>query len=88
MENSKKKKAVENALAKNEMVDLFKTTYHYFRNWVKYILAEGKVNRFRFVKNETGYDGKISVSKSEVDTAKKVLAEYKTKNKDIADMWW
>lgn len=42
MENSKKKKVVENAPTKNEMVNLFKTTYHYFRNWVKYILTEEK----------------------------------------------
>ena len=88
MESSKKKKAVENAPAKNEMVDLFKTTYHYYRNWVKHILTEAKINRFRFLKNETGYDGKISVRKTELDTAKKVLADYKTKNKDTVDMWW
>jgi hypothetical protein len=90
MKNTKKKNVVEIAPAKKEMVGLFKTTYHYYRNWVKYILAGGKLKGFRFVKDDAGYTGKISVLKTEVDNAKKVLADYKSKpeNKEGVDLWW
>jgi len=74
--------------AKKVMVNLFKTTYHRYRHWIRFILTEGKVSGFRFVKDEVGYTGKIAVDKPEVDKAKKVLADYKLKNADAADMWW
>ena len=86
--SSSKKKVVEVTPTKKEMVNLFKTTYHRYRHWIRHILTEGKVNGFRFVKDEIGYTGKIAVNKPEVEKAKKVLAEYKVKNSNSLDMWW
>ena len=73
---------------KVEMLNIFKTTYGYWRHWVKYILKDGGVIKFRFVKDAETYNGKIAVAKPEVDKAKKVLADYKTKNPDTVVMWW
>ncbi len=88
MASSKKKAAVESSPAKKEMINLFKTTYHRYRHWLRNILIEGKVNEFSFKKDEVGYTGVLLVDKSEADKAKKVLADYKTKNPDTVDMWW
>ena len=76
------------ATIKSEMVSVFNTTYHRYRHWVRFILTEGKINKFRFVKDEVGYTGKLAVEKTEVEKAKKVLADYKTKNPDTVEMWW
>ncbi|HTB52939.1 MAG TPA: hypothetical protein VK718_09220 [Ferruginibacter sp.] len=73
---------------KNEMVKLFKTSYHYYRNWVKDILIEGDVKKFRFLKDRTGWTGIITISKSEVDNAKAVLKDYRTKNTETIKLWW
>ncbi len=86
--SSSKKKVVEPAPTKKTMVNIFTTTYHRYRHWVRFILTEGKINSFRFVKDEIGYTGKLSIEKTEVDNAKKVLADYKIKNPDTVDMWW
>jgi hypothetical protein len=86
--SSSKKKVVELVPTKKTMVNLFKTNYHYYRHWVKYILSEGKIKAFRFVKDEVGWTGKIAIDKPEVDTAKKVLSDYKVKNPNTTNMWW
>lgn len=80
------KKAAVAPTKKIEMTNIFKTTYFYWRYWIKDYL-KGKV-KARFVKEEVGYNGKIAVQKTEVDTAKKMLADYKTKNPDTKDLWW
>ena len=87
---SSKKKAVEVVPAKRVMVNLFNTNYHRFRHWIRYILIDGKVpaKGFRFIKADIGYTGKLVVEKTEVDRAKKVLADYKAKNTGAVDMWW
>ena len=72
---------------KAEWVNVFKTTYYFWRFWVKQILIDGKIKKYRFVKDEVGYTGKIAIDKPEVETAKKVLAEYKTKHPDTKEMW-
>lgn len=71
-----------------EWVTLFKTTYFYWRNWIKDILINGKVKKYRFIKEADTYNGYIAVSKTEKDAAKKVLADYKSKNLDTKEMWW
>ena len=72
---------------KPEMVMIFSTTYGYYRHWVKNILAEGGISKFRFVKDAGSYNGKLAVAKAEVEKAKKVLADYKTKHPDEKEMW-
>ena len=87
MENNKKEQVKKvDKPTKEEEVILVTTTYYYWRNWVKSILLEGKI-KTRFVKDDVGWSGKISVVKSQMDLAKKVLADYKTKNPDRVDMW-
>jgi|GEM_PF-2796125 len=93
MSSTKKKKetvakvpATEKS-GKIEMVNIFSTTYGYYRYWVKNILAEGGISKFRFVKEADTYNGKISVAKPEVEKAKKVLGEYQKKNPDTVTMW-
>ena len=88
----KKKEAVAKmpATEKNgkiEMVNIFSTTYGYYRYWIKEILAEGGISKFRFVKDPDSYNGKIAVAKTDVDKTKKVLAEYQKKNPDTVTMW-
>jgi len=96
-----KKKAVENAPTKSARknaapvattakvwVEIFRTNYHRYRHHIRFILLEGKVNGFRFVKDEIGWTGRIAVDKPEVAKAKLVLADYKTNNPEIVDMWW
>ena len=85
---SKKNGKLVETTNKTEMVNLFKTTYYFWRFWLKDILRSGKINKARFVKDEVGYSGKIAVAKPDVDTAKKVLADYKVKNADVVEMWW
>ncbi len=85
---NEKKVAAVAAPKKIEMINIFKTTYHRYRHWVRFILTEGKINKFRFVKDEVGYTGNIAIDKPEVEAAKKVLAEYRIQNKDTVEMWW
>jgi len=88
---TEKKTAVVNAAvskpAKTEMVAIFKTTYGYYRYWVKNILADGGIIKYRFIKNPDSYAGVLSVAKAEADKAKKVLAEYKKQNPGTVSMW-
>ena len=86
--DKKKENVVAETTGKIERINLFKTTYHYFRNWIKYILIDGKVNGFRFVKDEIGWTGNLSVPKSETEKAKTVLKDYKVNNPDTVDLWW
>jgi hypothetical protein len=72
---------------KPEMVNIFSTTYGYYRYWVKTILTEGGIAKFRFVKDEGSYNGKIAVAAGEVEKAKKVFADYKAKHPEEKEMW-
>ena len=85
---NEKKVAQAEAPAKTEWVNVFTTSYYFWRNWVKAVLIEGKIKKYRFVKDEVGYTGNIAINKPEVEASKKVLADYKIKNKDTKDMWW
>ncbi len=96
MATQKKKKTVEakapvneqkTKVEKHEMVSIYSTSYGWWRYFVKPILVEGGVSKFRFVKDPDSYNGKIAVAKTEVDKAKKVLAEYQKKNPDTKTMW-
>ena len=69
------------------MVNIFSTTYGYYRYGVKTILADGGIAKFRFVKDTESYNGKIAVAAGEVEKAKKVLADYKVKHPDEKEMW-
>ncbi len=83
------KKVAEAAPTKKVMVNIFSSNYHRYRHWIREILGEALAKgKFRFVKDKIGYTGKIAVEKTEVEKAKKVLADYKLKNKDTVDMWW
>ena len=84
--NETKVVAVE-APKKIEWINIFKTTYGYWRHWVKYILKDGGIIKFRFVKDAESYDGKIAIAKPEVEKAKKVLADYQKKNPNTVEMW-
>lgn len=74
--------------SKNEMVNVFKTSYHYYRNWVKQILSDGNIKGFRFIKDDVGWMGNISVPKTNQNETKNVLSDYKTKNPEVVEMWW
>lgn len=84
MTKKKEKKVEENP----KRINLFQSSYHFYRNSIKQILLKGKVNGFRFVKNEKDWNGFISIPPTEIEKAKKVLADYKTKNPDEVSMWW
>ena len=88
MTKKKNEKKVAVVAKKVEMVNIFKTTYYYWRFWIKEILKTGKISKSRFVKDEIGYTGNIAVQKTEVDNAKNILISYKSQNRDTVDMWW
>lgn len=67
---------------------LSKTAYHYYRNFVKDILTDGGIKCFRFKKDAEGWDGKLLVAKPELEKAKQVLKDYKTKNPEVKPLWW
>ena len=73
---------------KPDWVKIFQTTYYWYRHWIRALLKNGKIKKFRFVKDEVGYTGNIAVDKPEVEKAKKVLQDYKEKNPDVKEMWW
>ena len=93
MASSKKKNVVAvkapgtEQKAKVEMVNIFSSCYGYWRYFVKNILSEGGIVQFRFVKAPDSYNGKIAVASTEVEKAKKALAEYQKKNPDTKTMW-
>lgn len=92
MATKKKKEVVAKVPAtekngKIEMVNIFSTTYGYYRYWIKEILAEGGILKFRFIKDADSYNGKIAIAKPEVDKAKHALSEYQKKNPDTVTMW-
>lgn len=86
----KNKTATKTATAKTVTtvkVHLCKTNYHYYRNWIKNILRDGKITSASFVRNEVGYDGVIKVASNEVVKAKNVLDKYQRDNTDVVSMW-
>ncbi len=93
MSSSKKKKEVVAKVpaaeknGKTEMVNIFSTNYGYYRYFVREILQTGGILKFRFVKNKENYSGQLAIAKTEVDKAKKVLAEYQKKNPEVKAMW-
>lgn len=82
-ETKKVAPVVENSL---EVVEVATTTYHYWRNWVKDIARDGSVISAKFVKGE-GYNGTITVVKSEVSKLKEVFTKYQKENPGIIAMW-
>ena len=60
-------------------VDLGMTTYHYFRHWLKEVLKEAGVVSAKFEKSE-GYNGNITVVKSELANAKKAVDNWQKEN--------
>ena len=88
MSKANEKKGVVNTPQRREMVSIFKTTYYYLRYWIKAVLVEGKISKYRFLKDEIGYTGHIAIDKPEVEKAKKVLSDFKKKNSDTVEMWW
>jgi len=85
---NKKEKMVIIPPVKKEMVTLVKTSYHYYRNWIKSILSEGAVKDFKFLKDKTGWNGTIIISKIEIEKARFVLKDFKLINPDIIELWW
>lgn len=71
------------------MVALAKCSYHYWRGWNKDILRNGGILSAKFKKEETGYNGLISVSSAELVKAKNVLNKYTKDNPetDTTQMW-
>lgn len=86
-ENKAVDKVKKPKVVKPEMVSIFSTTYGYWRYFVKTILADGGISKFRFVKDEGSYNGKIAVPAGEVEKAKKVLADYRAKHPEEKEMW-
>ncbi len=86
-----KKTATKKEVAKEEnpleVVTVATTTYHNWRHWVKYIAKEGGVIGAKFVKEETGYNGEIKVTRSQVAKLKTVFAAYQKANPETKELW-
>lgn len=81
----KKPEQIKKEVKTTEMVVLCKTSYHYWRNWLKEILKDTGA---KFNKDEKGWKGSISITKTDIDKAKKLLTDYKTKNPETKELWW
>ena len=68
MSSSKKTKnaikAAKQAPKKTEWNNMYKTTYYWWRFWLKNLLIKGKIRKYRFVKDTVGYTGHIAIDKS------------------------
>lgn len=91
MRNNQKTKKINTPLlsprTKTEYVCIYSTTYGYWRYWVKHILAEGGISKFRFIKEVNSYNGKIAVAISEKEKAKVILDGYKEAHPEEKEMW-
>lgn len=65
-------------------VHLVNTNYHFWRHWVKHLLADTTA---KFVKNEVGYTGVITVDAPELIKVKKILDKYTKDHPDEVAMW-
>ncbi|OJW82082.1 MAG: hypothetical protein BGO69_15910 [Bacteroidetes bacterium 46-16] len=85
--NNKKTAAKKAApVAKTEPIAVAKTTYHFWRNWVKDIASS--VKGARFAKEKVGYNGVITVPDDASKTKLlKALETWKKKNTDTVDLW-
>lgn len=68
-----------------QKVILCKTNYHYWRFWISELLQDTGA---KFKKDTTGWKGIILVDWHELDSARKLLLDFKQQNPDIIDMWW
>jgi hypothetical protein len=75
------------AKAKTDFVTIVKTKYGYYRYWVRAIMAEAAVMKYRFIKNSDSYDGVLAVAKEEADKARKALVAYTKQNPTTVSMW-
>ena len=75
------------AKVKTDFVTIVKTKYGYYRNWVRAIMAEAAVMKYRFIKNPDSYDGVLAVAEEEADKARNALAAYTKQNPDTVTMW-
>jgi len=91
-----KKQAVEKKKAevkatvpkvKTDFVTIVKTKYGYYRYWVRAIMAEAAVMKYRFIKNPDSYNGVLAVAKEEADKARKALGAYTKQNPTTVSMW-
>lgn len=71
---------------KIEVAILGKTTYHYFRNFIRPLFKSNLIISAKFVKVE-GYNGHISISKAEKVKAAKLIAD-KVKADGSVDLIW
>ncbi len=72
---------------KTDFVTVAKTKYGYYRYWVRAIMAEAAVMKYRFIKNSDSYDGVLAVAKEEADKARKALTAYTKQNPTTVSMW-
>lgn len=75
------------AKVKTDFVTVAKTKYGYYRYWVRVIMAEAAVMKYRFIKNADSYDGVLAVAKEEADKARKALVAYTKQNPTTVSMW-
>ena len=75
------------AKVKTDFVTIAKTKYGYYRYWVRAIMAEAAVMKYRFIKNSDSYDGVLAVAKEEADKARKALVAYTKQNPTTVSMW-
>jgi hypothetical protein len=84
----KKDKKKKNSL-KSETVKLVETSYHYFRGWLRGHLKESAIKGFRFVKDDIGWQGFISIPEESYDAGMKALKEFKDGQPEgTKDLFW
>lgn len=87
-DNSKKNKRKKKP-SKSEVVKLVGTSYHYFRGWLKNHLSEAGIKGFRFIKDDVGWQGYISIPSDSFEAAMKALQEFKNNQPEgTKDLFW
>jgi len=88
VETKKSSKKKGDAAGTIKRVKLVGTSYHYFRNILKYLLRENEIQSAKFVKDAVGWHGYISIAESDKEQALKVFAQYRIDNPDTKELWW
>ena len=88
VEPKKSSKKKGDAASTIKRVKLVGTSYHYFRNILKYLFRENEIQSAKFIKNAVGWHGYISIAEGDKEQSLKVFAQYQIDNPDVKALWW
>lgn len=87
--NTPKKDKRNKKPSKSDAVKLVGTSYHYFRGWLKQHLKDNNIKGFRFIKDDVGWQGRITIPSDGFNEAMKALNDFKASQPEgTKDLFW